>query len=110
MIDIGYGIITIAVVAVCTVLMRAVPFMIFGGKRSVPVKIRVLGKFLPSAIMATLVIYCLRGINLSQGNHGVPEIIASLLVVILHSWKKNILLSVSIGTVCYMLMIQYIFI
>lgn len=104
-----HSIAIIAVVAVCTLLTRALPFLVFGGKREVPQVVRYLGRVLPPAIMAILVVYCLKSVNLFSGSHGLPEIIASLAVVILHLWKKNTLLSIGIGTVCYMFLVQTIF-
>lgn len=106
----GHSIAIIAVTAVCTIFIRAIPFLIFGGKKSVPEFIHYLGNFLPAAIMATLVVYCLRGIHLFQGTHGIPELTAAGLVAFLHSWKKNILLSVGLGTIYYMFMVQIVFV
>lgn len=100
----------IFVVSVCTLLTRALPFMIFGGKRQVPKVVRYLGKVLPPAIMAILVVYCMKSVDFLSGTHGLPEIIASLVVVVLHLWKKNTLLSIGMGTVCYMIMVQGVFI
>ena len=100
----------IFVVAACTLLTRALPFMIFGGKRQVPQAVQYLGKVLPPAIMAILVVYCMKGVNFFSASHGLPEIIASLVVVVLHLWKRNTLLSIGVGTVCYMILVQVIFI
>lgn len=100
----------IAVAAVCTALIRAVPFLLFGGNREVPKVIHYLGRVLPPAIMATLVVYCLRGVHITEGNHGIPEIISVLVVIGLHLWKKNILLTVGLSTICYMLLVQFVFI
>ena len=58
---------------------------------------------------AMLVVYCLRHVSLLQGSHGLPELIAILLTVGLHLWKRQMLLSIAGGTVCYMLLIQFIF-
>lgn len=104
-----YSLLIIAVVSFCTILLRALPFLIFGGKKEVPSAIRYLGKTLPPAIMAVLVVYCLRGVSFLEGNHGIPEIISVLLVAGLHIWKKNILLSIGLGTVCYMVLVQLVF-
>lgn len=100
----------IFVVAVCTLLTRALPFMIFGGKRQVPQVVQYLGKVLPPAIMAILVVYCMKSVDFFGIDHGMPEIIASLVVVGLHLWRKNTLLSIGVGTVCYMILVQLIFI
>ena len=104
------SILIIAVVAVCTLLTRALPFMLFGGKRKVPRAVVYLGKILPSAMIATLVVYCLKNVSFVQAPHGLPELIAIALVVALHLWKRNTLLSVAGGTVCYMVLIQCVFI
>lgn len=106
----GDVIAVIFVVTLCTVVTRALPFIIFGGKKKVPEFIKYLGDFLPPAIMVTLVVYCLKGIRLLEGSHGLPELLSVALVAVLHIWKKNILLSVGLGTVCYMVLIQLVFI
>lgn len=98
----------IAVVAICTLFTRAFPFLIFG-KREVPKTIQYLGKVLPPAVMAILVVYCMKSVNLFAGSHGLPELLASALVVILHLWKKNTLLSIGGGTICYMYLVQVVF-
>jgi branched-subunit amino acid transport protein AzlD len=109
MINSSHSLAIIAVVAVCTAFLRAAPFFIFGGRKQVPAWIHYLGQFLPAAIMTTLVFYCLRNIDFLKGSHGMPEFIAAGLTVALHAWKKNILLTVSVSTACYMLLIQFLF-
>lgn len=99
----------IAVAAVCTFCTRLVPFALFGGKREVPRIVLFLGNVLPPAIIATLIIYCLKGVNLLQFPSGIPELLSIALVVLLHLWKRNTLLSVGAGTICYMILIQTIF-
>lgn len=100
----------IAVTTICTIALRAFPFLLFGGKKEMPKKAKILGDILPPAIMATLVVFCYRNIDFASASHGLPEILAGLLVVILHVWKRNILLSIAAGTVCYMALIQMVFI
>lgn len=99
----------IAVTAVCTFLTRVIPFLVFGGKKEVPKEVKYLGNVLPPAIMAILVVYCLREVQLFTGNHGLPQLIAVAIVVVLHLWKKNILLSIGVGTVSYMALVQMVF-
>lgn len=99
----------IIIVAVCTLMTRALPFMIFGGKREVPKVIRYLGNVLPPAIMAVLVVYCMKNVNFKSINNFVPELIASVVVIVLHIWKKNTLLSIGLGTACYMVLVQIFF-
>lgn len=79
----------IAVAAIVTLIIRAVPFVAFDGKREVPETVTYLGKVLPPAIMVILVIYCVKGINLFTGSHGIPELLSIAVVALLHIWKKN---------------------
>lgn len=99
----------IAVAAVVTLLIRAIPFVVFGGKREVPATVTYLGKVLPPAIMVILVIYCVKSINLFSGSHGIPELLSIAVVAGLHIWKKNTLLSIAVGTVLYMVLVQVVF-
>lgn len=105
-----YSLAIIGVVSACTILLRAFPFLIFGGKKEVPQVVQYLGKVLPPAIMTILVVYCLRGISFLEGSHGLPELISVAVVAGLHIWKKNILLSIGLGTVCYMILVQMVFV
>lgn len=109
-INTGYSAAVIAVVSLCTILLRAFPFLVFGGKKEVPKTVQYLGAVLPASIMAVLVVYCLRSINFTGMSHWLPEAFSSLLVMGLHLWKKNILLSIALGTVCYMVLVQIVFV
>ncbi len=100
---------TIAVAAIVTLFIRAIPFVVFGGKREVPATVTYLGKVLPPAIMVILVIYCVKSINLFSGSHGIPELLSIAVVAGLHIWKKNTLLSIAVGTVLYMVLVQVVF-
>ncbi|MBB5264848.1 branched-subunit amino acid transport protein AzlD [Catenibacillus scindens] len=102
-------IITIALCVAGTMLTRFLPFLVFGSKRPTPRYIQYLGKVLPGAIFAMLVIYCLRNVSVFQGSHGLPELIAIAVTVGLHLWKRQMLLSIAGGTICYMLLVQLIF-
>ncbi len=102
-------IITIAMCVVGTMLTRFLPFLVFRPKRPTPRYIQYLGRVLPGAIFAMLIIYCLRDVSLLQGSHGLPELIAIAVTVGLHFWKRQMLLSIAGGTICYMLMVQFIF-
>lgn len=98
----------VAVIALVTMGLRFLPFLIFRG-RETPAFIVYLGRVLPYAIMGMLVVYCLRGTSLLSAPHGIPELIATALVVVLHIWKKNTLLSIIAGTLCYMFLVQAVF-
>lgn len=102
--------ITVAIIAGVTILIRFFPFLIFANGRKTPGVITYLGKVLPFSIIGMLVIYCLKDTDIFSPSHGLPELIAGLLVVLLHAWKKNTLLSILAGTVCYMLLVQLVFV
>lgn len=104
-----HSITIISVVAICTLLTRALPFWVLGGKKEVPDVVKYLGKALPPAIMAILVVYCLKGISIFEGSRGIPEFLAIGLVVLLHLWKRNTLLSIGAGTIFYMVLVQLVF-
>ena len=99
----------VAVVALVTMLLRFLPFWIFGENRTTPPLIAYLGQVLPFAIMGMLVVYCLKDVTLTSAPFGIPELIGCALVALLHIWKRNTLLSIGAGTVCYMLLVQFIF-
>lgn len=97
------------VMALVTFALRAIPFLVFGRGKKVHPAVTYLGKVLPYAIIGMLVVYCLKSTTFLQAPYGIPELIASALVVGLHIWKRNTLLSVGAGTVCYMLLVQLVF-
>lgn len=102
-------IITIAMVVLGTMLTRFLPFLIFPAGKPTPKYIQYLGKVLPSAVFGLLVVYCLKNVSIFAGNHGIPELLSIALVVLLHLWKRQMLLSIAGGTVCYMLLVQFVF-
>ncbi len=102
-------IITIALCVAGTMLTRFLPFMVFNGKRPTPRYIQYLGKVLPGAVFAMLVIYCLRNVSFVSGSYGIPELIGIGVTAGLHLWKRQMLLSIAGGTVCYMMLVQFLF-
>ena len=105
----GRAIAAIAVMAVVTFLTRALPFLLFGRGNRVPQVVLYLGKYLPPAVIAMLIVYCLRGVSFTAAAGWVPSLIAAVAVVALHLWKKNNLLSILGGTVIYMVLVQLVF-
>ena len=103
-----YGIAMVALIALVTAALRFLPFVLLRGKQTPPF-IAYLGKVLPFAIMGMLVVYCLRHISFSAMPFGIPEILACGLVVVVHIWKRNTLLSILSGTVLYMVLVQAMF-
>lgn len=103
------AVITILIAAVCTFATRVFPFALFGGKKEVPKFIKYLGDILPLAIIGILIIYCLKDFTGGDKNIIIPQIIAVAATAIIHIWKHNTLLSIAVGTIGYMLMINFIF-
>ena len=102
-------IITIGMCVLATLITRFLPFILFSEKKKTPKFIEYLGKALPAAIFALLVVYCLKNVDITFGSHGIPELISIAVVTALHLWKRKILLSMAGGTLCYMLLVQLVF-
>lgn len=102
-------IITIGICIGGTMITRFLPFIIFSENKPVPAYVEYLGKALPAAIFAMLVIYCLKDVSLLKIPHGLPEAAAIAATVGLHLWKRQMLISIAGGTVCYMLLVQLVF-
>lgn len=105
-----HSILIVALTAIVTIALRFLPFLIFSGKKETPKLVVYLGKVLPYSIMGMLVIYCYKSISVLTKPYGMPEIIAGIIVVLLHLWKRNTLLSIISGTAAYMLLIQVVFV
>jgi len=101
--------ITILVIAGGTVLTRALPFIIFPPDKEAPAFVKRLQFLLPSAVIGLLVVYCLRYVDIFSGSHGLPELLSIAVIVILHLWRRNALLSIAGGTILYMLLVQHVF-
>ena len=102
--------VTIAMVSLGTVLTRFLPFALFPAGRQTPKYMRYLGRVLPGAALGLLVVYCLKDVDFTGATHGMPELIAMALVTALHFWRKNTLLSIAAGTICYMALVQFVFV
>lgn len=102
-------VVTIGLCVLATLITRFLPFLVFSSGRKTPAYVTYLGKALPAAIFGMLVIYCLKNVSFLSGTHGIPEIISIVAVILLHLYKRNMLLSIAAGTVCYMLLVQFVF-
>lgn len=110
MLDYGHSFMLIAVISAVTLLIRFLPFLVFHSGRETPRYILYLGQVLPYAIIGMLVVYCLKNIKILASPYGLPELLALGLVMVLHLWKRNTLVSIGTGTVFYMFLIQKVFI
>ena len=102
-------IITVALCVVGTMTTRFLPFVVFSSRRPTPKYVQYLGKVLPGAIFGMLVVYCLKDVSIINYSHGIPEAIAIVVTVLLHLWKRQMLLSIAGGTIVYMLLVQLVF-
>ena len=102
-------VITIGLCVLGTMLTRFLPFLVFRASKPTPKYIVYLGKVLPGAIFAMLVVYCLRNGSLTQDSYGLPEALGIAVPAGLQLWKRQMLLSVAGGTICYMLLLQFVF-
>ncbi|MBO5196250.1 MAG: AzlD domain-containing protein [Clostridia bacterium] len=91
-------------------LTRFAAFWIFPNGREVPKYVQYLGKALPLAVFAMLVVYCLKNVDVFSSSHGLPELVAVIVVVLLHLKWRQMLVSIAGGTICYMLLVQLVFV
>lgn len=107
--SVGTSLLIIVVVGITTFATRVIPFLVFPKGKEIPKTIQYLGKVLTPAVIGMLVVYCLKDTSILAAPYGIPELIAVLTVVILHIWKRNNLISIGVGTVLYMVLIQAVF-
>ena len=99
----------IAIIVLVTALTRFLPFILLSNSKKTPKIITKLGNLLPYAIMGMLVVYCLKDISFTSVSGFLPAVIGCIIVAALYVWKRNTLLSIIVGTVSYMLLVQFVF-
>lgn len=109
MMTLSQQVLTIAIIVLATMITRFTPFLLFPPHKPTPAYIKHLGKVLPSAVIGLLVIYCFKEVSFLEGNRGLPELLAVAVVIVLHQWKRQMLLSIAGGTILYMLLVQVFF-
>ena len=108
--DYTHALIIMLVMGGCVLLTRILPVLIFGRSAQIPEFILYLGKVIPYTAMGLLIVYCLRDVSLLSGTHGLPELIAMIVVVASYLWKRNTIVSVVLGTAVYMVLLQMVFV
>lgn len=101
-----YIISAIAVAALVTFAMRALPFAVFSGSRTMPAWLEKLGQMLPPAVMAVLIVYCYKDVPDAVIEIGLPKFIAGAIVALSYLWKHNTFMSILAGTAAYMLLLR----
>lgn len=99
-----HALLLILTMAAATALLRFLPFVLFS--KGTPKAVLYLGKVLPPATMAMLVVYCLRNVSFAESPHGIPEAASVLLTAALYKWRHNTLLAILGGTISYMIFIR----
>lgn len=97
---------TMGIAVAMTVLTRAISFWLFPGGKQPPAFITWMGRLLPRAVMAMLVIYCLKDVSFSGSPWGIPVLVGVAVTAVLHAWKKQMILSICGGTLTYMLLLR----
>ena len=105
----GQALTIVGAVTLGAIITRFLPFLLFPDSKPVPKVVEYLGRTLPAAMMGLLVVYCLRNVDIVAAPPGIPELIALAAVSALHLWKRNVLLSIGVGTVLYMVLVQAVF-
>lgn len=105
----GQAFIMVLIMAGITFLIRGLPFLMFPGNKKTPAYILYLGKVLPFAIIGMLVVYCFKNVSVIAAPFGIPELISLIVIVCLHVWKRNTLISIGCGTLLYMFLVQVVF-
>lgn len=105
----AHMLITITLIALTTIALRFLPFWIFPPSKQPPALITYLGKVLPRAAIALLVVYAVKDVSIVTSPHGIPELVAILAIVVVHVFKRNTLLSIATGTLLYMMLVQLVF-
>lgn len=109
-VSVGRSIVIVLAVAGTIFFTRLIPFLFFPKGKEIPPLVQYLGKVLPPAVIGMLVIYCLKAVSVVSFPFGLPEFIAIAVVILLHVWKRNNLLSIGVGTVLYMFLVQVVFV
>lgn len=101
-------IVTIGLMALGVMTTRFISFVLFSSEKRTPRFVHYLSQCLPSAVFGILVVYCLKDVEFLKGDYGIPQIFGIICCVLLHLWRKNMLLSIAGGTVFNMLLIHII--
>ena len=102
--------ILVFIMALITFVTRALPFVLFDRGDHPPKAVLYLGRVLPPAVMAMLIIYCLKDVSFLSPGGWVPALLSCVVVILLHLWKNNDLISIFGGTILYMILIQAVFV
>lgn len=104
-----YSLYIILVISLVTIILRVGPALIFPPDKPTPPILVYLGQVMPIAVIAMLIVFCFRNINVMQYPYGLPELIAGAVTAVSYLIKRSTLISILLGTVTYMVLVQLIF-
>lgn len=104
------ALVMILAVALATAITRFLPFLLFPESKQPPKLIEDLSRLLPPAMMGLLVIYCLKGVDLTSAAQWLPQLLGVAVTAAVHLWRRNTLLSIAVGTALYMILVQFVFV
>lgn len=96
----------IAVATAATFATRVIPFLFLSRHHEHPLLIYI-GRYLPAAVMALLVmVFLIRSGSWTAPAFGTDALVPCAIVILLHLWRRNALLSIVAGTAIYMVIQQ----
>ena len=104
-----YPLLKIFTAAMVTIIIRFLPFIFFSKGNELPKFVKYFETILPPAVMSVLLVYCLKSVEFTAAEKCIPQLISVAVVILLHIWKRNTLLSISFGTLLYMILFQFVF-
>ena len=84
-------------------LLRAFPFLVFS-RREPPAFILFIERYIPSLVIAALLVYCLQDVQFTAAPYGIPSAAALACTILLHLWKNNAMISIFGGSILYMVL------
>jgi len=109
-VTVGRSLLIIFLIAITIFSTRVIPFIVFPKGKEIPEMVQYLGRVLPYAVMGLLIVYCFKSTSVVTYPHAIPEAISVAVVVLTYVWKRNNLISIGLGTVLYMFLIQVVFV
>lgn len=96
----------ILVMSFANFITRVFPFLFFTKKES-PKVVSFIANSFPPIIMTILIFYTLGKIDFTLAPYGFKELLAILVTAFLHIRFKNYLVSIFLGTLFYMCLVQF---
>ena len=103
------SILIILTISIITIILRVGPAWLFPSDKPTPKVLVYLSKVMPIAVIGMLIVYCFRNTVIMTYPYALPEIIAASVTIISFLIKRSTLISIFLGTVVYMILVQFVF-